>query len=92
MDDGVADAVADDLAVAAAGADIICTATLTKDPLISGEWLRPGTHVDCVGAYLPDHRRSTTRSSGGPRSSSTSRCVATLGEGGDFVIPIPRPA
>ena len=88
MDDGVADAVVDDLAVAAAEADIICTATLAKDPLIRGEWLRPGTHVDCVGAYSArPPRRSTTRSCDGLRIFVDSR-LATLAEGGDLVIPI----
>ena len=53
---GVADEVVDDLERAVRQADIICTATMTNQPLISGAWLRPGTHVDCVGAYLPDHR------------------------------------
>lgn len=87
VDDGVADAVADDLAAAAAGADIICTATLTKKPLIRGEWLRPGTHVDCVGAYLPDHREIDDEVVQRARIFVDSR-LATLTEGGDLVIPI----
>ena len=48
--------VADDLATAAEEADIVCTATMTKEALVEGSWLRPGTHLDLVGAYLPDHR------------------------------------
>lgn len=32
-----------------AGADIICAATHSADPVIKGEWLRPGTHVNSVG-------------------------------------------
>lgn len=87
VDEGVADAVADDLAMAAGAADIICTATLTKDPLINGEWLRPGTHVDCVGAYLPDHREIDDEVVRRARIFVDSR-LATLGEGGDLVIPI----
>ena len=72
---------------AAAAADIICTATLTKDPLISGEWLRPGTHLDCVGAYLPDHREiddEVVRRAG----STSIRASPRSTEGGDLVIPI----
>ena len=48
--------VAHDLAEAVAAADIICTATMATEPLIRGEWLRPGTHLDLIGAYRPDMR------------------------------------
>jgi ornithine cyclodeaminase len=85
--DGIADAVADDLASASAAADVICTATLTKEPLIRGEWLRPGTHVDCVGAYLPDHREIDDAVVRRAQIFVDSR-LATLTEGGDLVIPI----
>jgi ornithine cyclodeaminase/alanine dehydrogenase-like protein (mu-crystallin family) len=43
--------VADDLRQAVADADIVSCATLTEQPLIRGEWLRNGTHVDLVGAF-----------------------------------------
>jgi len=45
-----------DLPAAVARADIICTATMSTTPLIKGEWLRPGTHLDLIGAYRPDMR------------------------------------
>ncbi len=48
--------VADDLAIAVEQADIIATATMTHEPVIHGEWLRPGTHLDLIGAYRPDMR------------------------------------
>lgn len=48
--------VADDLESAVKAADIICTATMTKEPLIKGEWLQPGQHLDLIGAYRPDMR------------------------------------
>ena len=56
--DGIAAQAADDIAPAAAEADIISCATLSSEPLIRGEWLREGTHVDLVGAFLP-HMRET---------------------------------
>jgi ornithine cyclodeaminase len=84
---GVADVVADDLESAAAAADVICTATLTKEPLIRGAWLRPGTHLDCVGAYLPDHREIDDDVVRRANIYVDSR-LATLTEGGDLVIPI----
>ena len=45
-----------DLAEAAGRADVIACATMSSDPVIKGEWLVPGTHVDLVGAYRPDMR------------------------------------
>ncbi len=48
--------VADDLADAVHAADIITSATMSTDPLIQGDWLRPGQHVDLIGAYRPDMR------------------------------------
>ncbi len=50
--------VADDLAVAASNADIISSATLSKEPVLKGEWITPGTHVDLIGAYRPDMREA----------------------------------
>lgn len=43
---------------AVAGADIVCTATMSTSPVLAGEWLRPGTHVDLIGAYRPDMREA----------------------------------
>jgi ornithine cyclodeaminase len=48
--------VADDLEAAVRGADVICTATMATAPLIKGEWLQPGQHLDLIGAYKPDMR------------------------------------
>jgi ornithine cyclodeaminase len=48
--------VADDLQAAVGQADIICTATMSTEPLIRGDWLRPGQHLDLIGAYTPAMR------------------------------------
>ncbi|RUS60163.1 ornithine cyclodeaminase [Pseudorhodobacter sp. E13] len=48
--------VATELEAATRAADIICTATMSKEPLIMGEWLQPGQHLDLIGAYRPDMR------------------------------------
>ena len=37
-------------------ADVISCATLSKDALILGEWLKPGHHLDLVGAFTPEMR------------------------------------
>ncbi|MBM7070090.1 ornithine cyclodeaminase family protein [Actibacterium sp. 188UL27-1] len=43
---------------AVAQADIITCATMSTDPVIRGEWLQPGQHVDLIGAYRPDMREA----------------------------------
>jgi alanine dehydrogenase len=47
-----------DLEAAVKKADIISTGTLSHDPLVKGLWLRPGQHLDLVGAFLPEMRES----------------------------------
>ncbi|MFG6567061.1 ornithine cyclodeaminase family protein [Sulfitobacter sp. 1A13679] len=48
--------VATDLEQAVRAADIVTSATMSTDPLIKGDWLQPGQHVDLIGAYRPDMR------------------------------------
>jgi ornithine cyclodeaminase len=38
---------------AASSADIICTVTGSPTPVLLGEWVRPGTHVNAVGSSHP---------------------------------------
>jgi thiomorpholine-carboxylate dehydrogenase len=38
------------------GADVIVTATSSKTPVLKGSWLKPGCHVNAVGACRPDWR------------------------------------
>ncbi|WP_281857562.1 ornithine cyclodeaminase family protein [Litoreibacter halocynthiae] len=45
-----------DLADAVQQAQIICTATMTTTPILKGEWLQAGQHLDLIGAYRPDMR------------------------------------
>jgi ornithine cyclodeaminase len=49
------------LADAAAQADIVSCATLSNQALLHGNWLRPGTHVDLVGAFTPTMRETDER-------------------------------
>jgi ornithine cyclodeaminase len=48
--------VADNLEAAVKAADVICTATMATEPLIKGDWLQPGQHLDLIGAYKPGMR------------------------------------
>ncbi len=48
--------IADDLETAVRAADIVTSATMSTEPLIKGDWFRPGQHIDLIGAYRPDMR------------------------------------
>ncbi|WP_341211032.1 ornithine cyclodeaminase [uncultured Limimaricola sp.] len=50
--------IARDLEAAVRRADIITCATMAKAPVIRGEWLRPGQHVDLIGAFTPQMREA----------------------------------
>jgi ornithine cyclodeaminase len=41
---------------AVAGADLICTVTAAKEPVLLGEWISPGAHINAVGACTPASR------------------------------------
>jgi len=68
-------------------ADIVSCATLSKEPLVEGDWLREGQHVDLVGAYTPQMRESDDRAVQRARLYLDTRAGA-LKEGGDVVQAI----
>lgn len=47
-----------DLNTALPEADIISCVTMATEPLVHGKLLKPGAHVDLIGAYLPDMREA----------------------------------
>lgn len=47
-----------DLRSAVEQADIVSCATLAEAPLLRGEWLREGTHLDLIGSFTPRMRES----------------------------------
>lgn len=47
-----------ELEAAVRKADIVTSATTSTKPLIHGSWLRPGQHIDLIGAYRPDMREA----------------------------------
>lgn len=55
---GVDAAARGDLEAAVGEADIISCATLSTAPLIRGDWLKPGQHLDLVGSFTPDMREA----------------------------------
>lgn len=48
--------VADSAEHAVRGADVVVVATTSKTPVLEGDWLSPGTHINAVGASRPDWR------------------------------------
>ncbi len=50
--------VAEDLELACKTADVISTITPSDRPIVKGKWLRPGTHLDLVGAFRETMRES----------------------------------
>lgn len=47
-----------DLPAAAGMADIVCCATLGTAPVVRGEWLKPGGHLDLIGSFTPEMREA----------------------------------
>ncbi len=50
-----------DAAQAVAGADLVCTVTGSYTPVLEGDWLSPGAHVNLVGAHNPATREADGR-------------------------------
>lgn len=68
-------------------ADIIITATTSADPVVRGEWVREGTHINAIGSYYPHARELDTE------TIVKSKVIvdlkrAALEEAGDIIIPI----
>ncbi len=80
-------AATEDLEAAVRGAHVVSCATLSKDPLIRGDWLQPGQHLDLVGAFRPDMRECDDAAVRRARVFVDTRAGA-LAEAGDIVQPI----
>lgn len=57
-DQGIEASVSRDLDASVAGADVVSCVTMSDTALVKGALLRPGTHLDLVGAYLPTLREA----------------------------------
>jgi len=77
----------DDVESAVRAADVIVTATSAHTPLFDGEWLRPGTHINAVGAHLPTAREVDTSTIRRAKV-VTDQTRACLAEAGDLILPI----
>ena len=86
---GVEVTIAEDLAAAVADADIVSCATLATEPILRGQWLKPGAHVDLVGGFTPKMREADNEAIKRARVYVDTRAGA-LKEAGDIVQPMKK--
>lgn len=71
---------------AVADADLICTTTAAREPILEGAWLAPGAHINAVGACFATARELDTAAIVRARL-IVDRRESALAESGDFLIP-----
>ena len=76
-----------DAAAAVGWADIVATCTMARDPILRGDWLRPGQHIDLIGAYTPEMREADDTALRRGRLFVDSRAT-TIGHIGELMIPM----
>lgn len=76
----------DSVEKAVENADIICTTTAAPEPILKGEWLSPGAHVNAVGSSVKYTRELDTHAVVRARL-FVDRRESTLNEAGDFLFP-----
>jgi ornithine cyclodeaminase len=81
--------VVSDAERAVRAADIVSCATLSTEPLVQGQWLKAGAHLDLVGGFRPVMREADDDAVKRARVYVDTRGGA-LKEAGDLVIPIAR--
>lgn len=68
-------------------AEIVCTTTSATSPVLQGEWLAPGTHVNAVGACTPNARELDSAAVVRSRL-YVDRRESALKEPGDILVPL----
>lgn len=80
-------ALSDDPEKAVADADIVTLITSAKEPIVNGDWFKPGTHINAVGSHAPTMRELDSDTV--VRSKVICDLVdACKAEAGDFMIPV----
>jgi len=67
------------------GAEVVCTTTSAREPIVEHRWLAPGAHVNAVGSSIPTTRELDTETVAAS-SLFVDRRESTLNESGDFLI------
>ncbi|PJF40840.1 MAG: ornithine cyclodeaminase, partial [Phototrophicales bacterium] len=78
--------IADTAQAAVDEADIICTTTSAREPILDGDWLAPGTHINAVGSSVKFTRELATNAVVRSRL-YVDRRESTINEAGDFLMP-----
>ncbi len=68
------------------GADLICTTTSAREPILQGDWIAPGAHINAVGSSIPAARELDTAAVVSSRLYADRR-ESLLNEAGDFLTP-----
>lgn len=71
----------------AAACDIVCTVTTSPTPILQGSWVRPGAHVNLVGAHSLATREADTQLIL-QSSVYVDLLASTIAEAGDVMIPV----
>ena len=71
---------------AMSGADVVCTCTSAREPIVRRDWLAPGAHVNAVGSSIKTTRELDTATVA-DASLFVDRRESTLNESGDYLIP-----
>jgi ornithine cyclodeaminase len=71
---------------AVVNADLIVTATTSREPVVQREWIAPGTHINAVGTFSPRARELDTATMLAA-SVFVDRRESALNEAGDYLIP-----
>jgi ornithine cyclodeaminase len=85
-DEGLPVTATEDLETAVRAADIVTCATLATEPLVRGAWLKPGAHLDLVGAFTPTMREADDEAL--RRSSIFIDTPGARTEGGDVALAL----
>lgn len=72
-----------------AQADVICTATTSRTPVFSDGDVRPGTHINAIGAFTPE-MQELPEETVARATIVVDQIEAVLEEAGDFIIPIAK--
>jgi ornithine cyclodeaminase len=85
--EGLAVEVASDLQAAVRESHIICCATTATTPVVHGDWLSPGTHLDLVGGFTRGMREVDDAAVARARI-VVDTYAGALAEAGDLVVPL----
>lgn len=69
------------------GADLVCTISSSKTPVVDLSWVKPGAHINGVGSHSPEARELDGATVQAARVAVDSR-EGALKEAGDFIMPM----